>query len=229
MAFSHVIKSALRRLASRRVGKSEDRHALVGDPALASMKRDFQIAFLRSNGLHPEHRLLDLGCGTLRGGIPIIQYLAAGQYYGVDVRASVIAEAWRELHDYDLGHKRPTLVCLSEAQEKFQDTCFDVVWAFSVLIHMQDTNFRQTIRFVAEHLCPDGRFFANVKIGREESHGRWQGFPVVTRPLTFYERESHAVALSVAVLGSLERLGHRSGRPQQDQQIMLCFTKESTS
>jgi cyclopropane fatty-acyl-phospholipid synthase-like methyltransferase len=180
-------------------------------------------------GLHPDHRLLDLGCGTLRGGIPIIQHLGPGRYFGVDVRPMVIAEAWRELHDHDLNHKQPTLLSLSEAQESLGNTCFDIVWAFSVLIHMQDSTLRQTIRFVADHLCPSGRFFANVKIGNEYSGNRWQGFPVVTRPLTFYERESDAVALRLAVFGSLERLGHRSGRPQQDQQIMLCFSKDLVS
>ena len=225
MQIRKVVKRAIRRIVTRGGASGPERHALVGDPVLASMKRDFQISFLKTAGLLPHHRFLDLGCGTLRGGIPIIQYLGAGLYYGVDVRPEVIAEATQELREHNLTEKRPTLLCFSDAHGALRDTTFDVIWAFSVLIHMPDTIFRQSIHFVADRLGAGGRFFANVRIGSDDSRKQWQGFPVVTRPLNFYELESQAVGLDLAVLGSLERLGHRSGRPQQDQQVMLSFTK----
>ena len=46
------------------------RRAMVGPPELWDLKRAFQIRFLRDHGLEPGHRLLDLGCGTLRGACP---------------------------------------------------------------------------------------------------------------------------------------------------------------
>jgi len=46
------------------------------------MKRRFQIDFFRRQGLRPDQTLFDLGCGTLRGGIPIIDYLEPGFYTG---------------------------------------------------------------------------------------------------------------------------------------------------
>jgi cyclopropane fatty-acyl-phospholipid synthase-like methyltransferase len=52
-----------------------ERHSLVGPGKLWEMKRAFQIHFLQSVGLTSDQYLLDLGCGTLRGGIPIIKYL----------------------------------------------------------------------------------------------------------------------------------------------------------
>ena len=69
------------------------RHHWVGPQDLWRMKRQFQIDFLLRMGLQPDEDLLDLGCGTLRGGIPMIEYLHAGKYVGVDVRAEVLAEA----------------------------------------------------------------------------------------------------------------------------------------
>ena len=47
------------------------------------------------HGLKPEHKLLDVGCGPLRGGIKFINYLEPGNYYGVDKRADVIDESNR--------------------------------------------------------------------------------------------------------------------------------------
>ena len=50
-----------------------------------------QFDFLRDRGLRPEHRLLDVGCGALRGGVHFIRYLNVGGYYGIDINASLLA------------------------------------------------------------------------------------------------------------------------------------------
>src|SRR5687768_3023376 len=49
-----------------------------------------QLAFMKAQGLRPEHRLLDIGCGALRGGRHFIRYPAPGQYYGIDRNASLL-------------------------------------------------------------------------------------------------------------------------------------------
>ena len=47
--------------------------------------RCFQIAFLREQGLKPSHKILEIGCGPLTGGIPIIRYLEPNNYFGLDI------------------------------------------------------------------------------------------------------------------------------------------------
>ncbi len=76
---------------------STERHSHVGAPEGWELKRRFQIDFLKKQGLKPEHYLLDIGCGTLRGGIPIIDYLDKGHYYGIEVRDFVLDEGRKEL------------------------------------------------------------------------------------------------------------------------------------
>src|SRR5215475_8544809 len=85
---------------------AERRHSLVGPMRGWQKKRDFQIFFLKQMGLQPAHYLLDIGCGTLRGGIPLIDYLDPGHYFGVEVRPLVLEEAAKELGEAGLEHKQ---------------------------------------------------------------------------------------------------------------------------
>ena len=41
-----------------------------------------QLDFMIREGLKPHHKLLDIGCGSLRGGIHYIRYLDVGNYVG---------------------------------------------------------------------------------------------------------------------------------------------------
>src|SRR3954454_18505863 len=99
-----------RTLRRRFPSRAARRHTLVGPPEVWKEKRAFQIRFLVAQGLEPQTSLVDIGCGTLRGGVPIIEYLDAGGYSGVDVRAEVESEARAELEQHGLAAKRPTLV-----------------------------------------------------------------------------------------------------------------------
>ena len=119
-----------RKLGSLFLGSAERRHSLVGNPRLWKLKREFQIGFLRENGLETDDFLLDLGCGTLRGGMPIIEFLQPGHYFGVDVRPEVLEEARRELAEAGMEGRQPTLL-LNEDTERLPRDRFDVIWAFS--------------------------------------------------------------------------------------------------
>lgn len=213
--------SFLRRAAdavtARRERGPRERHALVGPADLWRMKRDFQIAFLKERGLRPDDYLLDIGCGTLRGGIPLIGYLKAGHYYGTDVRPDVLEEGRAELREHKLEGKRPVLIAGTFGDIDL-DRQFTFIWAFSVLIHLTDPILDECLAFVAAHL--DGDFYANVFIG-EKPDTSWQGFPVVTRRLEFYETVAARHGLRFVDLGELRDLGHTSGVKRQDRQHLL--------
>jgi SAM-dependent methyltransferase len=198
----------------------EKRHALVGQPHLWMMKRDFQIAFLTDVGLKPEHYLLDIGCGTLRGGIPIIRYLEEGHYFGFDTRPDAIEEARKELEAESLTSKAPVLTCAPNISSLDLGRTFDYVWAFSVLIHMTDEIVEDCFAFVARHIAPHGMFYANVNAGVRPPK-TWRGFPVVWRTLASYQRLGAAHALTVKDIGPLSAFGHVTGIAEQDDQRVL--------
>ena len=213
------IKHSLRKLF---YSKEERRHSLVGPAFLWKQKREFQITFLKDNGLQPEHFLLDLGCGTLRGGIPIIDYLQPGHYYGIDVRENVLREARKELKENGLQFKKPILIKIDRLKSLSLGLKFDIIWAFSVLFHMDDNTLDECFGFVKKHLKSNGVFFSNVSLGNE--YGKWEEFPFIKRNLELYEILAKNHYLNMTVLGTLSELGHILGEPSHDNQVMLKFT-----
>lgn len=212
-------------LGSVMQSNKERRHHLVGPSSLWMMKRDFQIQFLKNMGLKPEHYLFDVGCGTLRGGIPIIEYLNEGHYFGAEVRAEVLEEGQKELRDAGLDIKNSTLIHSPDISKLSIDQKFDFIWAFSVLIHMNDDILRNTLKFVSNHLLDNGAFYTNVNIG-EKNEGNWKEFPVVWRTIEFYAHECSQKGLSLVDIGSLKSHGHKSNVKSQDSQRMLKITKK---
>ncbi|MGH8603035.1 MAG: class I SAM-dependent methyltransferase, partial [Gammaproteobacteria bacterium] len=148
------------------------RHSRVGSPKLWKMKRDFQIRFLEQAGLEPQHHLLDLGCGTLRGGIPIIEYLEKGHYFGVEARQDVLDEGRKELQESKLVDKEPTLIATADISSLNLAQEFDFIWAFSVLIHMEDKILYDALDFARRHLKDDGCFYANANVD-DRADGSW--------------------------------------------------------
>ena len=104
------------------------RHGMVGPADLWEMKRRFQIEFLKGVGLQPHHHLLDLGCGTMRGGIPLIQYLDVGHYTGVDVRPAVLEEGCREIEENGLVGRQLTPSPSLEPGLVRESSCLDRGW-----------------------------------------------------------------------------------------------------
>jgi SAM-dependent methyltransferase len=119
-----------------------------------------QFDFLKKQGLLPEHRFLDVGCGSLRGGIHFIQYLNTGNYFGLDVNASLIEAGKLELAAINCIEKQPNLL----VNDKFEFSKFgvqlDFALAFSVFSHLFSNQIGRCLVEVEKVLNPQGAFFA---------------------------------------------------------------------
>jgi len=200
------------------------RHSMVGPATLWKMKRDFQIQFLKAMGLAPHHHLLDFGCGTLRGGIPLISYLNDGHYCGIEAREDVLDAGRMELQDAGLEYKQPLLLHCTDISQLVMNRHFDYIWAFSVLIHMEDGILSDALGFIRRCLSESGVFFANVNVG-DRREGKWHGYPVVWRTLEFYIRECSKNGFTVTDMGALRDHGHISHVDLQDSQCMLALRR----
>ena len=134
--------------------------AIGSDPRKHWLKvGEMQFSYLLKHGLRPDHRILDIGCGNLRAGWRLIQYLDSGNYYGVDISPDILLAALKELRDQRLQHKYPHLVLVNDLKFEFvPDESFDVIHAHSVFTHTRVDAIEQCFASAARLLKPSGFF-----------------------------------------------------------------------
>lgn len=96
-----------------------------------------QLWRLKQCGLGLENTLLEIGCGSLRGGRHFIRYLARGKYTGLDISTEAIDAGRRLLIDEQLTNKEPRLIINSDLRfRELESYQFDFIHAQSVFSHM---------------------------------------------------------------------------------------------
>ena len=123
-------------LTDEEIAKGAYKHYFGGEAEQWEFKGAFQLALLRHLGLRPDHKLLDVGCGVLRGGDPFIRYLERGLYWGIDCNSDFIRAAGHVVQkDELLAEKNPNLMVINDFNFAAIHAQFDFVIAFSVLNH----------------------------------------------------------------------------------------------
>ena len=121
---------------------------------------ELQFEFLVGQGLTPEHYLLDVGCGGLRGGVHFVKYLEPGHYFGIDKSAKLLAAGESELERAGVTDKHPTLVARSDFVAANLGQSFDFALAQSLFTHLPFNSIVRCIAEVDRALRPGGRFYA---------------------------------------------------------------------
>ncbi|MDH3659331.1 MAG: class I SAM-dependent methyltransferase [Alphaproteobacteria bacterium] len=148
---------------------------------------ELQFRFLVDNGLKPEHRMLDIGCGTLRGGRHFIRYLDAGHYTGIDISKKVLAYGQELLVEEKLAEKRPKLVLNQEKRlrfSEFADQTFDYLLAQSVFTHLPPEYIEECFQHIRQIMGIDSRFFFTFYGSDEHCRRALKDF---SQPWPFYQ------------------------------------------
>jgi SAM-dependent methyltransferase len=123
---------------------------------------ELQFEYLVSQGLKPDHKLLDVGCGAMRGGIRFAAYLDPGNYYGIDVNNKLLRAARRfEIPNAGLTDRMPPTNLHATARFKADGfgVMFDYALAVSVFSHLPLNHIKLCLYEVAKVMPPGGRFF----------------------------------------------------------------------
>lgn len=112
-----------------------------------------QIETLRQFGLKPHHRVLDIGCGWLRGGQYLIRYLDAGNYVGLDKDKGWLDKArGLLLADHELRAKEPT-IRETATFRLYPHESFEFAWAFSVFTHLDEQQVDSCFASIRGHVA----------------------------------------------------------------------------
>lgn len=118
-----------------------------------------QFDYLIGHGLKPGDRMLEIGCGNLRAGRLFIDYLDAGNYYGIDISPDILLAAADTVEEYGLQRKLPHLTLVRDMSLGFlPDRHFTVVHAHSVFSHSPVEVIDECLRTVRRVMAPDGFF-----------------------------------------------------------------------
>ncbi|KDA00629.1 type 12 methyltransferase [Hyphomonas polymorpha PS728] len=153
----------------RRISEGDHRGVIGG---LWEEMGAWQLDFCRRMGLLPEHHFLDVGCGSLRGGVHFVRYLEAGRYAGIDVHAALLEAGYeRELVPAGLGPKLPRERLVADGRFDCSSlaTQFDMAIAQSVFTHVPWNQVRLCLARLADTMRAGGRLFATYFEAAEDA------------------------------------------------------------
>lgn len=153
--------------------------AYVGPPEDYDLVAAMCFSLLTALGMRQQHRVLDIGCGSLRVGRLLIPYLNRGGYTGLEPLESLVAEGIeREVGQDQVDIKQPRFVYSDDAGDLIAESLrFDYVLAQSIFSHCGPDLLDRWLSQVAALLADDGVLVATFIPGAEDNSTRGWIYP----------------------------------------------------
>ncbi len=140
--------------------------AYVGPPGEYDFMGATQFRLLCSLGLRESHRLLDLGCGSLRAGRLFIPYLAPGHYYGLEPNRWLVEDALENEVGRDAVRlKQPQFLHSEDFNCSAFGVQFDFILVQSILSHTAPDLAQHALTSIGQALAPQGVAAVTFQIG----------------------------------------------------------------
>ena len=150
----------------------------VGPSAKYDIVGAMQFNLATSFGLRDDHKLLDIGCGSLRSGKLMIPYLKAGNYYGVEPNEWLIEEGFNKELGNDIREiKSPTFSNTDNFELGVFNETFNFIIAQSIFSHASVTQIKKCLSEVQNVLKPKGIFLATFFLGKDNYKGEEWVYP----------------------------------------------------
>ena len=162
--------------------KAGDLHykAYVGPPKKYDLVGAMQFNLLTAFGLRANHKLLDIGCGSLRSGKLMIPFLRKGNYYGIEPNNWLIEDGIKhELGKDIISIKSPTFNNTSEFKLKVFNEKFDFLIAQSIFSHASPDQINKCLKEAKAVMKRDGLFLATFVLGKNNYNGNEWVYPGV--------------------------------------------------
>lgn len=156
--------------------------AFVGPQANYDRIGAMQFAVMVQLGLRQHHSLLDIGCGSLRGGRFFIPYLLPGNYCGVEPERWLVYDGLR----YETGHdvieiKQPRFHPTPDFDFSVFGQKFDYLMAQSIFSHAPLDMIERCLSSAASVMTNTSVFAATYCPGEEDHPGAEWVYPGLAR------------------------------------------------
>tara|TARA_B110000879_G_C11150562_1_gene504394 strand:- start:1568 stop:2257 length:690 start_codon:yes stop_codon:yes gene_type:complete len=140
----------------------------MGSGNYEAIGNEFFNYFKQIGGLLPEHKVLDIGCGSGRLSIPLTDYLKAGSYDGFDVIKTEINWAQNNISNkfsnFKFTHVDVTNNIYNEGNQTadsfkfpYDDNTFDFIYLNSVFTHMRTDDVKNYLSEISRVLKSGGK------------------------------------------------------------------------
>ncbi|HCG6647463.1 TPA: methyltransferase [Vibrio parahaemolyticus] len=152
--------------------------AYIGPPMQYDFMGATQFRLLCTLGLRSEHKVLDLGCGSLRAGRFLISYLEPDNYHGIEPNEWLIKDAIKEqIGDGMVAIKRPRFNHNSSFNTAVFDTSFDFIIAQSIFSHTGLDLLSHALANIQLSLNENGLALVTFIKGSEDFKGKGWIYP----------------------------------------------------
>ena len=152
--------------------------AYIGPPMQYDFMGATQFRLLCTLGLRAEHKVLDLGCGSLRAGRFLISYLERGNYYGIEPNKWLIEEAIKDqLGSSIIEIKKPSFDHNSEFDTHVFNSKFDYIIAQSIFSHTGLDLLEIALKNIKTSLTPSGVALVTFIKGEHDFEGSGWVYP----------------------------------------------------
>jgi SAM-dependent methyltransferase len=147
----------------------EDPSTFVGTDEVSGQ---LQFELLQREGCRHDSRVLEIGCGNLHAGIPLIQFLEKGHYVGIDpnkwLRESTLKN--RQVRQL-VKEKQARFLIREDFDASKLGIKFDFVLSHSVLSHAAHWQLEQYLANAGKVLAPGGRILASIYLAEGNPYG----------------------------------------------------------
>jgi cyclopropane fatty-acyl-phospholipid synthase-like methyltransferase len=149
-------------------------------------------------GLREHHRVLDIGCGSLRMGRLLIPYLLKGNYTGVEPNKWLVTDGLlNELGEDILAIKSPRFIYDTRIETHEGVGPIDYAMAQSIFTHCAPDQITDWLVQIRQVLSPGGVLLATYFRGEEDYQGSGWIYP----DCAFYRPETMKQMVESAGLG----------------------------
>lgn len=153
--------------------------AYVGVPERYDELAALQFKVLTDLGLREYHKVLEVGCGSLRFGRLLLPYLLPGRYVGVEPEQWLVQDGIRhELGETIISLKKPQFCFDRECDFRHFERAFDYIMLQSVITHAPFDWIERCARRLSVVLAnPDGVLVGTYLDGAADYRGKGWAYP----------------------------------------------------
>ena len=171
---------------------------LGGPPELFETGGRVQLQILLKEGLYPDSKVLDIGCGCLRGGYWLIHFLDQGCYFGIEPHRRELEAGMQSILEPGLMDlKRPRFDDNADFDFSVFGERFDFFMARSIWTHASKNQISTMLDGFIRHSKPGGAFLTSYKRAswlRQDDYqeAKWSNLPgTVSHNFRWIQRECH--------------------------------------